>query len=207
MLEFFKTQDSKPIVKDKSGTEIVNFIEKDMITSQIGYRPIIIDYYLVTASDSMRPDLIAQKMYGYIAALEGVLKFNGITNPFSIEEGDVLYTFDIPSMNANMRTGGTNNSLRADIRDQYITPEKKSTVDPALRAFDKRDTPRKPNPAKGNQPALPPNYAAFGDTELQVRNGKIVFGPNVTKQDEDCDKPLSKSEFISRLIKNRLNNK
>lgn len=207
MLEFFKTQDSKPLVKDKNKTEIVNFIEKDMLASQIGYRPIIINYYLVTASDSMRPDLITQKMYGYLSALEGVLKFNGISNPFAIDEGDVLYTFDIPSMNANMRTGNTNNATRADIRDQYITPEKKSTVDPALRAFDKRDTPRKPNAAKGNQPALPPNYAAFGDTELQVRNGKIVFGPNVTKQDEDCDKPLSKSEFISRLIKNRLNNK
>ena len=207
MLEFFKTQDSKPIIKDKSGTEIVNFIEKDMIATQLGYRPIIIDYYLVTADDSMRADLITQKMYGYLTAIEGVLKFNGISNPFCIEEGDVLYTFDVPSMNANMRTGNTNTTQINDIRDQYITPEKKSTVDPALRSFDKRDTPRKPNPAKGNQPALPPNYAAFGDTELQVRNGKIVFGPNVTKQDEDCDKPLSKSEFISRLIKNRLNNK
>ena len=30
--------------------------------------------------------------------------------------------------------------------------KKKSTVDPALRAFDKRDTPRKANPAKGNNP-------------------------------------------------------
>lgn len=207
MLEFFKTQDSKPIIKDRQGAEIVNFIEKDMLSSQIGYRPIIIDYFLVTADDVMRSDIIAQKMYGYLSALEGILKFNGISNPFSIEEGDVLYTFDVPSMNANMRSGRTVNATKTDIRDQYITPEKKSTVDPALRAFDKRDTPRKPNSAKGNQPALPPNYAAFGDTELQIRNGKIVFGPNVTKQDEDCDKPLSKSEFISRLIKNRLNNK
>lgn len=207
MLEFFKTQDSKPFITDKSGTQIVNFLEKDMIATQLGYRPIIIDYYLLTADDSMRADLVTQKMYGYLTALEGVLKFNGISNPFCLEEGDVLYTFDVPSMNANMRKGGTNNAQQDDVRDQYITPEKKSTVDPALRSFDKRDTPRKPNPAKGNQPALPPNYAAFGDTELQVRNGKIVFGPNVTKQDEDCDKPLSKSEFISRLIKNRLNNK
>jgi hypothetical protein len=207
MLEFFKTQDSKPFITDKKGTQLVNFIEKDMIATQLGYRPIIIDYYLLTADDSMRADLVTQKMYGYLSALEGVLKFNGISNPFCLEEGDVLYTFDVPSMNANMRTGNTNNTQLDDIREQYITPEKKSTVDPALRSFDKRDTPRKPNPSKGNEPALPPNYAAFGDTELQVRNGKIVFGPNVTKQDEDCDKPLSKSEFISRLIKNRLNNK
>ena len=107
----------------------------------------------------------------------------------------------------NLRPGNSVENTREDIRDQYITPEKKSNVDPALRDFDKRNTPRKASPANGNQPALPPNYAAFGDTELQIRNGKIVFGPNVTKIDEDCDKPLSKSEFISRLIKNRLNNR
>lgn len=202
MLNFIKTQDSKPLIKDKGGVEIVNFIEKDMITSASGYRPIIIDYYLVTAEDSMRADLITQKMYGYLSPLESVLKFNGISNPFSVEEGDVLYTFDVPSMNYNTRSENTNNTLIDDIRNQYITPEKKSTVDPALRSFDKRDTPRK---NKGNQPLLPPNYAAFGDTELQVKGGKIIFGPNVTKQDENCDKPLSKSEFISRLIKNRLN--
>ena len=206
MLEFPKTQDTKPLVKDGKGNEIVNFIEQDLIGGQLGYKPTVIDFFLVTADDAMRADLVTQKMYGYLKGLEGMLKFNGISNPFCLEEGDVLYTFDVPSMNANLRAGDAL-AARADIRDQYLTPEKKSTVDPALRAFDKRDTPRKANPAKGNNPALPPNYAAFGDTELQVRNGKIVFGPNVTKQDADCDKPLSKSEFISRLIKNRLNNK
>jgi hypothetical protein len=110
-------------------------------------------------------------------------------------------------MNKNLRSNTRpDDDTNRDIRNQYITPEKKSTVDPAFRSFDKRESPRKPNLTKGNQPALPPNYAAFGDTEIQIRNGKIVFGPNVTKQQEDCDKPLSKSEFISRLIKNRLKN-
>ena len=103
-----------------------------------------------------------------------------------------------------MRPINSGATTREDVRDQYITPEKKSNVDPALRDFDKRNSPRKADPSGGNKPALPPNYAAFGDTELQIRNGKIVFGPNVTRIDEDCDKPLSKSEFISRLIKNRL---
>jgi hypothetical protein len=202
MLTFRLTQDSKPFVKDGNGEEIVDFIKKDVVVSTEGYAPTVIDYFIVGADDEMRIDVITQKMYGYLDNVEAVLKFNEITNPFAIEEGDFLYTFDVPSMIRNLRPGNSVNNEREDIRDQYITPEKKSNVDPALRDFDKRNTPR-----KGNQVALPPNYAAFGDTELQVRNGKIVFGPNVTKIDEDCDKPLSKSEFISRLIKNRLNNK
>jgi hypothetical protein len=202
MLTFKLTQDSKPFVKDGNGEEIVDFIQKDVVVSTEGYAPTVIDYFIVGADDEMRIDVITQKMYGYLDNVEAVLKFNEITNPFAIEEGDFLYTFDVPSMIRNLRPGNSVNNEREDIRDQYITPEKKSNVDPALRDFDKRNTPR-----KGNQVALPPNYAAFGDTELQVRNGKIVFGPNVTKIDEDCDKPLSKSEFISRLIKNRLNNK
>lgn len=207
MLTFTRTVDSKPLVTDSKGNQIVDLLKKDLVQAEAGLYPSIIDYYLVTADDVMRPDLITQNMYGYLDSIEGVLKFNGISNPFAIDEGEVLYTFDVPSMDRNMRPGNTSKIDKADIRDQYITPEKKSTVDPEFRTFDKRNTPRKPDPSKGNQPALPPNYAGFGDTELQIRNGKIVFGPNVTKQDEDCDKPLSKSEFISRLIKNRLNNK
>ena len=207
MLSFPRTQDSKPIFKDKKGNNIINFLEKDMVVSSEGIRPTIIDFFYVGSDEVMRADLITQKMYGYLDALEGVLKFNGISNPFCIDEGDILYTYDVPSMSRNLRPTISTKDNRQDVRDQYLTPEKKSTVDPALRSFDKRETPRKSSAQKGSQPALPPNYAAFGDTELQVRNGKIVFGPNVTKQEQDCDKPLSKSEFISRLIKNRLNNK
>jgi len=206
MLNFYRTQDTKPTISDKKGNEYINFLQKDLVESTPGSELVVIDYFLVTQDESMRPDLITKKMYGYMDNIEGVLKFNDISNPFSIEEGDILYTYDIPSMDRNLRPGFAVENDRQDVRDQYITPEKGSTVDPALRTFEKRDTPRTANPAKGNQPALPPNYAAFGDTELQIRNGKIVFGAGVTKQEDDCDKPLSKSEFISRLIKNRLSN-
>ena len=204
MLTFKLTQDSKPFVKDSRGTEIVDFIHKDFVTTGGGSQALVIDYFIAGSDDAMRIDVITQKMYGYLDNIEQVLKFNEITNPFAIEEGDFFYTYDVPSMNSNMRPINSGATTREDVRDQYITPEKKSNVDPALRDFDKRNSPRKADPSGGNKPALPPNYAAFGDTELQIRNGKIVFGPNVTRIDEDCDKPLSKSEFISRLIKNRL---
>jgi hypothetical protein len=204
MLHFIKTQDSKPVIADKNGNNIVDFILKDVKVAGENLQMTVLNYYQVKEDDAMRPDLITQSMYGYMENLEGVLKMNEISNPFSIDVNEILYVFDVPSLNGNMRTQSSVDNNNEDIRNQYITPDKKSTVDPALRSFDKRNTPRVPSPSKGNQPALPPNYAGFGDQEIQIRSGKIVFGPNVTKQDQDCDKPLSKSEFISRLIKNRL---
>jgi hypothetical protein len=205
MLHFNKTQDTKPIITDKKGNSIIDFFIKDLEVEGENSLLTVLSYYQVTAETAMRPDLITKKMYGYAEKIEGVLKLNEISNPFSIDENEILYVYDVPSIDKNLRTLNSVQNNNDDIRNQYITPEKKSTVDPALQTFDKRNTPRAASPAKGNQPALPPNYAAFGDQEIQVRNGKIVFGANVTKQDLDCDKPLSKSEFISRLIKNRLN--
>lgn len=204
MLHFIKTQDSKPVITDKYGNSIVDFLIKDIKVEGENLQMTVLNYYQVKEDDAMRPDLITQSMYGYQNNLEGVLKLNEISNPFSIDVNDILYVYDVPSINNNMRSQDAVSNNNEDIRNQYITPDKKSTVDPALRSFDKRNTPRAPSPSKGNQPALPPNYAGFGDQEIQIRSGKIVFGANVTKQDQDCDKPLSKSEFISRLIKNRL---
>ena len=92
---------------------------------------------------------------------------------------------------------------KEDVRKQYLTPEKSSKVDPTLQAFNKREQPKKLE----TNDALPPNYADFGDQEIQIRNGKLYFGPNVTKSKEACEDPISKSEFIAKLIKNRINNR
>jgi hypothetical protein len=205
MLQFNRTQDSKRRIKDKKGQDYVDFLIKDLVNPEdFSIRPIVIDLYIVTKEDSMRADLISQKMYGFMDNIETILKLNDISNPFCVDEGDILFTFDVTSMNRAVRSGfNVDETEQQDIRAQYLTPEKKSTVDARLREFSKRDTARKPIDGSA-QPALPPNYANFGDQEIQLRNGKIILGPNVTRQDKDCEKPLSKSEFISRLIKNRL---
>lgn len=205
MITFPVTQDTKPFIKDGNGNTIVNFLEKDIVVQSPSLPPTGIDYYLVDNDTSMRVDLISNEMYGYIDPAEKVLKFNGISNPFSIDEGDILITFDLYSLNRNIRAVNNSAKDKEDVRRQYLTPEKKSKIDPQLQSFSKRDTARKPVTGPADT-ALPPNYADFGDTEIQVRNGKIYMGPNVTKSSEADEGPISKSEFIARLVKNRLNN-
>lgn len=204
MINTPRTVDSKPEISDKSGNKIIDFIEKDVVSQNEFEKPNAINFYLLTEEDSMRIDVVTKKMYGNTDYIENVLKFNEISNPYTVEEGEVLYIYDLPSTLQNLRSTKQGSSERNDIRNQYLTPEKKSTVDPELKNYEKREVARNIN-AKGNQPPLPPNYAGFGETEITIKNGKIVFGENVTKNGNENNKPLAKSEFIAKIVKNRLN--
>lgn len=204
MIEFVATQVTKPIIKDSAGNQYIDFLQRDITVNDPSIMPRGINYFLVTDETAMRIDLISKRMYGNMDFIERILKFNDICNPLAINTGDLLVVFDPISINRNMRDVNNLKEKIMDIRKQYISPEKGSKVDPRLKEFDKRN--KKPAETTVKENTLPPNYAEFGDQEIQLRNGKLYFGPNVTKSKEACEEPISKSEFLARLVKNRLNN-
>jgi hypothetical protein len=204
MIEFVATQVTKPMIKDASGNEYIDFLQRDITVNDPSIMPRGINYFLVTDETAMRIDLISKKMYGNMDFIEKILKFNDICNPLAIDTGDLLVIYDPISINRNMRDVNNLKEKIMDIRKQYISPEKGSKTDPKLKEFDKRN--KKPADTTAKENTLPPNYAEFGDQEIQLRNGKLYFGANVTKSKEACEEPISKSEFLARLVKNRLNN-
>lgn len=203
--EFSASQDTKPTIVDTNNNLYVNFLEKDINIINPFEGPKIASYYLVTEESAMRPDLVARDMYVFEQSfIENMLKFNNISNPFTIAPGDILGIFDSYSMTKNTRNTSVSAKDRDQVRKQYITPDKKSQNDPKLLSFDKRNKEKK-KPSTSTM--MPPNFAAFGDKEIEIRGGKIYFGECVSKPKGNNSEPLSKSEFISKLIKNRLNNK
>lgn len=207
MLVFPTTIDNKPDwKKDDKSPVIKDLLVKDY-NPEGGGDLVGIDLFRVGKEEEMRPDLIARQTYGYLSPLEQLLKFNNVSNPFAIQEGDVFTIWDIPSARNFLRPQISNAEAREDIRKQYITPEKKSTVDPRLSDFEKRTQATKPDPSKGkNSPALPPNLADFGDQEITLVNGKLVLGGAVSASGQESQEPISKSEFVSKIIKQRLKN-
>lgn len=209
MIPLSLTVDSKPFYqKDRTSEQIKDLVSYgDFLNKKVKPQLIGIELFLVGKDEVMRPDLVAQQTYGYLEEMEKLMKFNDISNPFAINEGDVISVFDIPSMNLNTRDQNNQSERREDIRKQYITPEKKSTVDPRYQDYAKRSQAPKPDPSKGNQPALPPNFASFGDQEIKVVNGKLVLGSGVTKSgDDNSQEPVAKSDFIAKIIKQRIKN-
>ena len=208
MIKLARTVDNKPNwQRDAQSPVIKDLLIEDYSPSIAGSGLIGMDLFLVTEDTAMRPDLITHQMYGYLDPLERVLKFNNVSNPFAINDGDVFTVWDLPSTDNHIKPIGNNSTEREDIRKQYMTPEKKSTIDPRLQDFDKRTQATKPDPSKGkNSPALPPNLADFGDKEITLVNGKLVLGGAVSASGIESQDPVSKSEFVAKMIKQRIRN-
>jgi hypothetical protein len=196
------TVDSKPVFEKEDGTRIVDLSAQSM---NITVDQPMINFVIVNEDNAMRIDIISQVSMGGVSQTEKMLKFNDISNPFTIDIGDILFIPDVIYANINMQRGDSRNQQKKDIRAQYIDPEKASVVDPTLTEFTGRDKPKPADPEK-TTPALPPNFANVGEKEIEIKGGKIFFGPNVGRNGNECDEPLSKSEFLAKLIKNRIKN-
>ena len=85
---FEYTLDRKEEVTDARGNRIID-LTKSIFSRNTGE---IQDYRVVRMTDvyQMRPDLISQYMYGTDEYTEFILKFAGISNPFTLDEDDIL---------------------------------------------------------------------------------------------------------------------
>lgn len=162
---------------------------------------------IVKPSETMRPDLLANNFFGISDSWDMLLKYNGVSNPFSIDEGDYFFSPEIDELKNNMAPSGRQTKSVTSIRDQYVNPEKKSIVDSRLALVEAQrlEAMKKKSESSFNRGnLLPPNVSSPGDREIVVRGGKIYFGKDVVKGLEECEEPISKSEFLSKLIKNRI---
>jgi len=162
---------------------------------------------VVKPNETMRPDLLSSNFFGNPYYYDVILKANGISNPFSIDAGEIFFSPELNDLITNLTPSGKQYQASQSVRNQYINPEKKSLTDVRLAIIDAQRLEAMKKKAetaavKGN--LLPPNISNEGDREIVVKGGKIYFGKDVVRGKEECAEPLSKSEFLARLIKNRV---
>jgi len=158
--------------------------------------------YRVPKEYKMRPDLISQSVYNNSAYAEIILKYNGISNPFSIDEGDIILIPDLNSAQQKIKTPGlgAENDRAAKIRNsyKYIDPLKRPKKGEDLKKFDERKVVSGAGTGMGDR--LPPNIAEKGTSQITKRGGRVYFGEGV----ETClQSGMSASEFLTTVIKNR----
>lgn len=215
---FVYTIDKKPEITDSKGNTIVDFIKPLFNKESTG----VADYQIMRVDAEkyqMRPDLISMAMYGDIDEAEYILKFSGISNPFSLDKDDIL---KIPNdqevygmMAVNSPDEDTTNTVdtAAEIRHNF------KYYDPELNPYNKngqsyRDLENKKIPSgiidkgkivnkTGN--IMVPYISEDGRTAVTIRNGKVYFG-------EDSGLNMASSEKISQVanitstIQNAINN-
>lgn len=159
-----------------------NFGIWDLTQASIRYVGVTIQvdsFFTVPEYFQMRPDVIAQIKMGSQGKMGSLLKFNSISNPFALIEGQVLA---IPSPST------VTESFRAKkIQNQAGTS---NTNTNPVDSFKKNQEQKKFKVSEGrkkfleesvkNRPALtlPPNVLQPGEATISRENGFFIFAPN-----------------------------
>ena len=137
----------------------------------------IIDYHVINEETQMRPDIIALDYYGTEDGLEIILKYNGISNPYSLKIGQILAIPEKTSASARYKK---NKKVANSPRGQFIDKKRLSEKDKKRQDFLKSQSEKKEN---GSSENLPPNMLKSNEKIKSFENDRILLGSNLkTKQ-------------------------
>jgi len=149
----------------------------------------------VTADLAMRPDIIAKVAYGDSGLIDYILKFNGISNPFSIQEGDVLFIPESDDM--KLCFVGKPPEIYPGLNPTNSAARGSAII--AISDLSKKDLKRLEYLKKiATDSVVTPNEALPGSSEAKIRNGVVVFGEDNTKQ--ECKEPISRVKLKEKLL-------
>jgi hypothetical protein len=120
-----------------------------------------------------RIDLISLKVYNSADYVDQLLKFNSISNPFSIAEGDVLYIPPMDVLNKTWKKPGIGTTDSNVVRDRFIETKRLPIKDQKRLEYLKRKAAQKPNGAKE---ILPPNVLPSDKENIILENGQLTVG-------------------------------
>lgn len=133
----------------------------------------IMAVHTVTEDQIGRIDLISLKYYRDADYCDYILKWNGISNPFIIDEGDVLeipVNISVLSTIKPIKLVGPPNEI--SIRDQFVDTKRLPVKDAKRIEYLQRKASQKAN---GSKQILPPNILKEGDSNIKIGNGFITI--------------------------------
>tara|TARA_B100000900_G_scaffold406323_1_gene417185 strand:- start:1515 stop:2327 length:813 start_codon:yes stop_codon:yes gene_type:complete len=140
----------------------------------------IIQYHTVLEDEITRPDLIALEYYGNDSKLDLILKWNGISDPFSLNPGEVIEIphGDTPFYKLERPSQAEDNP----IKNQFVQSKRLSKKDQRrLEALKKK---------YNKETLLPPNVIPVGKKNYEFDGELVRFGAQV--QNADVNDPVVK---------------
>ena len=151
---------------------------------------------IVNEYENMRPDVIADRIYGDGSKWDALLKYNGISNPFSIQHTDLLYGIPADELSATYKS-----PLFIGERDQKSESDSGPVIDPKTQ----KDKKRLKNLKDKAGSIVPPNINKPGDKNVKIKDGRVVFGEDVTSiNKKNCPVPISRTRLQAALLKDKI---
>lgn len=161
----------------------------------------------------MRPDLVSQMMYDTEDYTEFVLKFAGISNPFTLDDDDVLLipndsqAVGMMADNKHEMNGaadGVSSGTMAQIRNffKFVNTEYQSDRS----SYDRLKATKIPSgviDTTAQQELEPPYISEDGKTAVTIRNGRVYFGEDSGMQ---IASQAAGTQSVTRSVQNILDN-
>ena len=190
---FRNTIDNKPIIRDKNGYSLLDltvsiFNKQSSATAMQAYR--------IPEAYAMRPDLISMAVYNTTEYAEIILKYNGISNPFSLNPGDIIMIPDIDDALSAINTNLISDKDNTIDGAKFIDTDKNPTISQENIDFDRR------NVINNNTDNIVlPNIADENESQVTIRGGKIFFG-DVNKIPCNSTQGMTVGDYLTNIIKN-----
>lgn len=176
---FNYTLDNKPEIVDDKGNTIVD-LTKSIFKKNTG---VIRDFKIakMTHQYAMRPDLVSFGMYRNTDNTEFILKYSGVSNPFSLFDEDLLLIPDESTAKAQMQDFTIDEEKNNDntvknifkFKGQNKYKSDSSSYDALANKEIKSVEPEADNTQKDY---VVPYISEDGKTAITIRNGKMFFG-------------------------------
>lgn len=148
-------------------------------------------YHVVSADEEMRMDVISFNYYGTENFLDILCKFNNISNPFSLEAGQIIKVPNTPD--------------KFYVQSDDIIDKGLIKATPNLIPVSQQDSNRLNYLKRLGRAVAPPNVTLPNDKNIKVENGRIIFGADITKVNkQDCPTPISRSNVLKNLIESKI---
>ena len=132
---------------------------------------------LVSERHLCRPDLIVWENYRNLDYLDGFLKINQITNPFSMELYDIIVIPKEDSINAFYKKSISSPSVIKDTKALFLDPNRATQKDLArLKQLARLAEKRK----NGSVEPKPTNLLRPGEVPFKTDGKRLIFAPSVS---------------------------
>lgn len=154
---------------------------------------------VVKQDEQMRPDLVANRVLGKQELWDSLLKFNGVSNPFSLDVNNALYILPAGTLEKCIVSPKiiANRGETDELNPEAITSN--ALVDPRTQ----KDRDRVINLQKKIGEVLPPNINRQGVENAIERDGKIIFGDRGTVGEARSSSSLSRERVKTALDQNK----
>lgn len=154
----------------------------------------------VNEETKMRPDLVAMSYMSDSSKLGSLLKLNNISNPISLNSGEILLVPGDQMVTDLFKSGKAISSEKQKARSfRKELQDKISQI-----SKDRIEYLNSKNISNMSETPLPPNILQEGQQQILVEGGRLIFGPDIGQCRSRAKKNVSVADIKSKLAQKNI---